>query len=287
MTIDDTQHPAGPGEARACREGTVYAGLLGERATGLLDSDDAAAVDRHVATCRPCREGLSDALIVADALSDLAPASEPPADLRGAVLAAVAADAASVEAAAAAAAPGSTPLPDAALEGRSPVRRGARWRRLAELGRNVAVPALAAACLVLVVQVRTGDRQVDRMQVRLDRYEGERTLSVLKGADVATLDTSGALHGARAQVAIKDGVGIVAMREVPAPPRGSVWQVWVVDDEQRITSIGTIERAEQVVLLPIEQEDDDRTVERVMITSEPIGGSEVPAGIEVGESRVA
>lgn len=158
---------------------------------------------------------------------------------------------------------------------------------------RVMAPALAIACTALAIQT-VGDRsKIDQLNQRIDQYRSERTLIVNKGTSIATVRTHGALDAAKAQVAIDGDRGLIALRHVPAPPDGMVWQVWWVDGDSRIHSAGTISHAQSSAFLPLgegfEKSDTGRDLEaandsgdigleRVFITAELGSGSDEPVG---------
>lgn len=263
-----------------CSEGSRFVELLPERALGTLAGDEFRELDAHLARCASCRAELAQLEPTLDALAVSAPPIEPPESLRDDLIAAIVADAGSVDATAIAL---ERSVAEASAARARSLRRSRRWR--VRLG-FVAIPAFATAFVMLAVVAAVDVRRIQRLESKLDRFRSERTLAVLKGADVATVKTSGAFEKASAQVAVRGDAGIVALRNVPPPPAGMAWQVWQVDDRHHIESIGTLRRSARVAFLQIPP-DHDVEIERVIITAEPAGGSEAPGRERVASGHLA
>lgn len=251
---------------------TNVATMLAEHALGCLPSADAAHVDSHVASCGDCAHQLDGLLVAVASLerehATLAPA--PPADLRDLVLDAV----------------------EAAT--RPPTRRRGWLGSLPQLPRRSlalgAAPslALAAACVVLALQLADSRQLVRQLKDDVHTIESRPTLAVLKGASVKNFREDGPFDQATAQVVLGEDTGMVTVRRVPDPPTGMVWQVWQVDDEDTIRNIGTIEQGSEAVFLALEDIDREE-LKRIMITAEPVTGdeSDPPGDDVVAESTIA
>jgi hypothetical protein len=137
--------------------------------------------------------------------------------------------------------------------------------------------AAAGACttiLVLAVMLSDSREHARSLQRRLKDARGDQ-VAVLRGASISDLDPTGAFGDARAQVVLQKDAGVVAFRDVPAPPDDMVWQVWTVAEDSTFRSLGVIDGARRSAFLPIEGVDPD-DIERIIVTIEPAGGSEQP-----------
>jgi anti-sigma-K factor RskA len=198
---------------------------------GALASADAERFERHAAECELCRADLERLRPVVDALPATTEPVEPPPELRGRIMAEVRRDAAQ----------------------RRRAERTARTGRPAWLR---PVPALAAACVLLLAGVVVG--------VGLD------------GGSSRTVDGQVAIAGGTATLRIDDGDGRLRVAGVPSPPRDRVWQVWLVRGSgapEPTDALFTTDREGRAsVAVPGDLED----VDRVLVSEEPRGGSLAP-----------
>lgn len=239
--------------------------LLAEHALGALDAADAQRVDAHLIECTACRVEF-DELVAAVAHIDetlaLAAALEPAPNAARDLLTA------------ARRTPQSRPVT-------LPVAR--RRRRWGMFGVGLGGASLVAACVALALTMSTlgaRDDKIASLEQRLKAAKGDQ-VPTFRGASVKSLDTAGPFGDARAEVVLKKDAGIVSFNKVPAPPAGMVWQVWVVDSDEHITSLGIIDSARKAAFLPIPDELDRDDVDRFIVTAEPAGGSEGPSAEEV------
>ena len=241
--------------------------LLAEHALGTLDTDRRAAVDLHVVECAACRVELDE--------------------LAGGV--------ATLEEAVVAPGPGSATSQRATLLDRArmtpqiPAEETAaghapRPRRAWRAPSWLAASAATLACIALAVVLVDRQDRIDSLERRLADARGDQ-VTVLRGASIDTLDTAGPFGDARAQVVLRPDAGVVAFRDVPAPPEDMVWQVWMIDQDERISSLGVIDRAQHAAFLPIDGVDP-KDVERIIVTVEPAGGSDEPTAEEVAGATV-
>lgn len=241
---------------------------IAQHALGTLDAAASSHVDAHLAGCPACRLQFDELVAAVGAIDiAIAPATalEPSPSARGDLLAAARRTSQSRA--------GSAP---------SSARRG--WLRL---GMGLGSASLAAACIALVSMVVAVDRRDDRIAALEQRLEDARgdQVPTFRGASVKSLDTAGPFGDARAEVVLKKDAGIVAFNKVPAPPEGMVWQVWAVDTDEHIVSLGIIDSARTAAFLPIPDTDPD-DIERFIVTAEPVGGSEGPSAEEVATGTV-
>jgi anti-sigma-K factor RskA len=198
---------------------------------GALDREDAERFERHLAGCELCQADVARLRPVIEALPATTEEVEPPRALRRRVMADVKRDAAE----------------------RRRAARPARERRPAWLR---PVPALAAACVLLVAGIGVGIG--------------------LSGDASRTVDGQVAIAGASAELRIDDGDGRLQVAGVPSPREDRVWQVWLVRDggpPQPTDALFTTDHAGNAsVGVPGDLDD----VDRVLVSEEPRGGSRSP-----------
>jgi len=253
---------------------------LVDLAVGSLKPSQASKVQSHVDGCHVCAEevaALTRIIAALDAEASGARTSTPHMD--DAIVAAMLA--------AAPATMNADTSTKAARRGLS-IRLVAWFRTRTHVPRiAVALPtiALVVACAGLAVSLRSAEQRSDNLQVRLDKLEGRPQLDVLNGASIETFKTDAPFQDARVQVAVTDDGGVISLRNVPAPPKGRAWQVWQVDSDDTITSIGIIDRERDLAFLPLDDIDAD-DLKRIIITDEPAQGSDTPSSDEVARSTV-
>jgi anti-sigma-K factor RskA len=198
---------------------------------GALQSPDAERFERHLAECELCRADLERLRPVVDALPATTDPVEPPPELRGRIMAEVRRDAAQRRRA-----------EHAARSGRP------AWLR--------PVPALAAACVLLLAGVAVGIG--------------------LSGGSSRTVDGQVAVAGGTATLRIDDGDGELRVAGLPSPPSDRVWQVWLVRGggaPEPTDALFTTDREGRAsVAVPGDLDD----VDRVLVSEEPRGGSRAP-----------
>jgi anti-sigma-K factor RskA len=212
-----------------------------------MPEDERGAFERHLDACAVCREDVADLLPAAHALPMASPQMTPPPELKARIMA-------EVEREAALLAQVGAPEREAAAPTRS--RRG--WL----MGWRLA-PVAAA---LLVAGVLAG--------VALDGDEGmsspvTRTVAV-------TVDPKRAPDGT-AELHVVDGEAMLVGTGMPAPPEGRVYQVWVMpkgSNTPEPTNALFYPRADGSVATAI---PDVSEAKMVLVTDEPMGGSEEPS----------
>jgi anti-sigma factor RsiW len=227
---------------------TVAAYLLG----ALADSER-RELEAHLATCAHCREDVASLRVVADALPLAVPPVAPPPGLRDRLMETVRAEADVLSAAGAAA------------------DRPARARR-----RRFAMPlsrpfAIAGAALALLLGVALGfgiGAATNETQTKTQTVVQVRTVQ-------ATVTPATAPRGT-AVIVVRNGVATLRVRGLPAPPKGKIYEVWLLrrgaaapSPTDALFSVST--QGSGRVALP-----SVRGVEQVLVTAEPDGGSQAP-----------
>lgn len=217
--------------------------LSGAYAVDALDDLERARFEEHLAACAECRAevaSLQDATLLLSELSETA----PPAALRAKILT----DIKTVR-----------PLPP--VVARLEVRRPRRWSGLV---------AAAAAAAVFVGGGAVAWQQLgnDSSSVQLSAAD-----QVIGSADVERVDLNFP-DGAHATVYRSVALGKAALEtsKMPAPPSGSVYQLWLQKNGRMVPAglmpVGSDQK------LVIDGSADDATA--VGITVEPAGGSDHP-----------
>jgi anti-sigma-K factor RskA len=207
---------------------------------GALDDDDARAFATHLEGCEACRAEVAVLRPVVDVLPMAAPQELPPPELKVRIMAVVESEAASAPRRARAARPW--------------------WRR--------PLPALAAACVVLVLGVAVG-------------------LLVDHGRDTTKTIPGFGPRGAQVALHVDDHHGRLDLRGMPEAPAGHVYQVWLVTgtDKPRAThalfSVPADGRAR------VEIPESLKGTDQVLITAEPPSGSVQPTSAPIAGAKLA
>jgi anti-sigma-K factor RskA len=203
-------------------------------ALGALTPEEARRFDAHLADCELCRADLATLRPVVDLLADTPEPVEPPPELRRNLMAVVEQEAAE----------------------RRRAARGEQapwWRALVPRP----LPALAAACVLLVVGLGVG--------------------VALTGEDVREVDAAGAPPGVQAALRIDGDQGELVLRNMPSPRPGRVMQVWVMRGQgapPEPTDALFTPNASGTASVAVPGDLDGVT--RVLVSEEPRGGSRSP-----------
>lgn len=226
---------------------TVAAYLL-----GALADAERTEFEAHLTGCASCREGVAELRLVADVLPLAVPPVPAPPQLRERILDTVRAEAELLHAA-----------------GSSADRpRPARRRFPSLFARPVAI-AGAAAALVVGVAVGFGLGNVT------DDEPATRTVVQVRTVQ-AEVDPATAPRGA-AFIVLRNGVATLRVRGLPQPPRGYVYEVWLLrrgaaapSPTDALFGVSRADGSGRVALPNV------RGVEAVLVTAEPAGGSPAP-----------
>jgi len=224
---------------------------VGAYLLGALPPDEHEAFEAHLRDCDACRRDVEELRVAADALPvSVAPVAPPPA-LKQRIMAVVESEA---ELLAAAGQRADVPAPPAP-------RRRRSWRL------RPAFAAVAAAVL-LGIGVVAG--------VLLPGGDGARTVVA-----------SSTAPGAHVELEIDDDGATLVARDMPAPPQGRIYQVWLKrpGGDPQPTSVLWSTRADGSAEVAVPGSLDG--VEAVLVTDEPPGGSDVPSKAPVITAETA
>lgn len=242
----------------------LFAELGPALALDALDEPERAVLEEHARRCPTCARELRAWREVAAQLALAAPQREPPASLGARILAQAHADLAS-----------STSTPP----------RG-WWQRLQRWSPAVAAAALATAIAALVwgatLQAQLAETRQQLEWARTSYWTIARVLASPE-AEVYELQPTEAAPGAVGKVWVDpvSGQGMMMARNLPPPPPGRTYQVWLVNDGQRVSS-GFLRANEEGIYYTVLQAPGRLTdYQRIGVTLEPAGGSSGPTGPRV------
>jgi anti-sigma-K factor RskA len=230
--------------------------LAGAYALDALTEIERAGFARHVAECETCAVEVAELTETASRLSAAA-WDTPPPRLRDAVLREVAQTRQI------------TATRHRADKPSSDVRT---WRRRTAAAVAAGVVALGGMAGVWVVQEqRVGDAQ----QVAQQLQEGQVRLGQIVAAGDAQLKSANVPGGGTMTVAISRRLddGVVLMDNLPAPPDGKVYQLWLIKGAKP-TSLAVMAAGQRNGAAVV---DSVGTADTIGVTIEPAGGSATPS----------
>jgi anti-sigma-K factor RskA len=216
---------------------------------GALVDDEHRDFVEHLRGCADCRREVAELHVATNALPLAAEQVDPPAHLRERIMAVVREEAR---------------LQAAARGERDDGRERARRRRRRRLPGVGPVPAAIAACALLALGVAAG--------VLVDRSgDGAREVP----AEVA-------LAGASATLRVEDdGDARLQLRDMPQPPPGRVYQVWLKRPGADPAPTDALFTPGGDGAATVDVPGDVRRVAQVLVTDEPRGGSRRPTRMPV------
>ena len=216
-----------------------WADVAGAYVLGAMPSGERGEFEAHLETCTVCQEEVAELRPAGEALPMASPPMLPPPALKDRIMAEVEREAAL--------------LASAGADADRPRRERGRGRSW--LGGWRLAP-VAAALLIAGVLIGTALGGVGGDGLRT--YEFDRT--------GAQLEVEG------------DNATLVA-RDLPAPPEGRVYEVWVMPEGSQTpepTDVLFTPRSDGSAVAAIPGSADD--IQQVLVTDEPFGGSDEPTG---------
>jgi anti-sigma-K factor RskA len=235
--------------------------LLGAFTLGAVDTEEAATVRAHLATCAECQAEIAELWLAVDSLPAMIEPMEPPPALRDRIAAAIMAEAASP-----APAPLASPTPDPvpAIAPAPPVPEPIR--RPASFWSKVTPWAAAAAILLLL----SAGLLVWNLRLR----EQIATAPVAETIALAPTDLA---PDARGEVTYlpQDDLFMLEVRDLPPLEPDQVYEVWLIGEDGVPAPAGVFDQpTDQHAIVA----DRDR-YETLAITAEPGPlGTEAPTG---------
>lgn len=250
----------------------LVAELETDLALGLATDEETRRAEAHVAVCPTCAERLDGLRATLAALALTAPRVEPPLRLKARVLAEA-----------------------TRLRAPAPLKTSGRpgwlgWlptRAWAALAAGLATIALAAGVWGYSLQA-----ELNRQQVAYERLSGayRQVVAVLAADRLEERDLNGG-PGAptawgRLYVNPATGQGMLMARDLPPPPEGTTYQIWLIRQGER-TSGGFIRMGDDGVGYALLNAPEGRwTYDAVGVTREPTGGSPGPTGPQMLFGRI-
>jgi len=207
-------------------------------ALGVLDPEESARVERHLASCASCRAETQAFAETAWVIAETQ-GRDVPSRVRAAIVERARAEG-----------PGRSSLADF-------------FRRPVPL----LVPVALAAVLVLsLAGYGTARRDADRYAA---------VVAQTVGAKVVPLAATGAVGGIRGSLVIPaNGAAPYLILDLPPAPAGKTWEAWVIRGETPLRAGITDERGLTTLTLSASVASGDT----VAVTSEPAGGVDAPTG---------
>jgi anti-sigma factor RsiW len=226
-------------------------------ALGALPEDERAGFEAHLMGCPACRAELDELRVAAEALPVAAPPMRPPPALKARIMAEVEREAELLRSAG--------PAADRPAPAPAPRRRFA-WPSF-----RFPTPAVAAlACAALLIGLGVG--------AFLFGSSGGRTVDFQRSGTLSA--------DASAELDVKGDSAVLVARGLPAPPAGRVYQVWLQRDGQAPEPTAALftPRRDGSATANV---GDVKGVAKVMVSSEPTGGSPMPTTAPILIATVA
>lgn len=231
-----------------------YADHVAPWLLGALGEREREEFERHLAACVRCREEVAALRPAVEALPLAAPPVAPPPELRDRIMRVVESEAELLQAAG-----------EQADRAPEPRRERRRWPVFGSLR-----PALVAAVTALVVGVGVGGYLIGNASTG--------------GGGARVVAAKVSFPAAHASVRTEGDEASLDLANMPPPPRGRVYQVWLKRDGQppRPTRALFVVRSGSVTI-----PGGIKGADQVMVTDEPPGGSLAPTRQPVIVARTA
>ena len=247
--------------------------LLGAFALGAVDTEEAATVRRHLATCAECQAEMAELWLAVDSLPGMIEPVEPPPALRDRIAAAISAEAASPAPVppAPAVVPAPEPVPTIAPAPPmpEPIRRPASfWSRAAPWAAAAAVLLLLSAGLLV-------------WNLRLQEQIQQATAPVAETIALAPTDVAPEARGEVTYLP-QDDLFILDVRDLPPLEAGQVYEVWLIGAEGPVPAGVFDQPTDQHAIVA-----DRERYDTLAITAEPGPlGTEAPTGEIVATASI-
>lgn len=216
---------------------------------GALGEEEQHTFATHLESCEVCRREVADLQVVADVLPMAAPQVVPPPELKSRIMAVVTAEAQLLRA--------TGPEADRVPGRRQRGERRGWWRRLAApLTRLRPLPAAALASVLLALGVAGG--------------------VLLSSGDDTVSHPGFGPRGAQVALKVTGDHGQLDLSGMPAPPKGRVYQVWLVRGKEQPRPTHTLFTVPRDGHTRVDIMESLKGADRVLVTAEPSGGSTQP-----------
>jgi hypothetical protein len=210
----------------------------------------------HETHCDACAAKIAELGFVSDALLNAVPQLSAPPEIRARVMAVVRAEAELLQAAG--------PMADRPIAGQAARRFGLQWLR--------PWPAAVLAASLLALGIGGG-------ALLTGGGAGDRSAKSIACAS--------APPGASCRMQVADDGARLVVAGLEAPPQGRIYQVWLERANgaapEPTEALFSVRKGHASVAVP----GDLEGVERVLVTDEPLGGSEVPTRQPVIAARLS
>jgi len=213
-----------------------------------LSAEESRSYADHLCQCDHCRLEVQDLRLVVDTLPIAAPQTTPPTALRSRIMSVVNGESELLLAAGA----------DA---DRPPAAKAPRRRWLPAVLANPLRPAVAGAlaCALLALGV-----------------VGGLAVSGIGAPETRTL-TAWAKGAAKAQLTVTGENASLQLTDMPSPPRGQVYQVWLDRGDGQLQPTHTLFNVRSDGRAKVAIDESVAGVERILVTAEPSGGNLAPS----------
>ncbi len=247
--------------------------FLPAHALGALEGEDAAAVEKHLKGCPTCRLALDGHRLVVLNLPETVPQIDPPADLKGRLMARIDALSASAVAAKPLEAPG--------------VAR--RWfgfpgqRRVQVLIASLSTVSLFLVGWAVFQTLEVNDLRDDNVEMASEIRKQWDTLAFATADGVQTVQLVGTevapMTKGSLLMDLEENKAILMVTGLTPPPKGMTYQLWLWKHETTPASLGTFGNVRNGYVMWRFQSPISLVANRFWgVTMEPRGGSEQPTG---------
>lgn len=289
-----------PGQGAISHEEAME--MAGLYVLGALDTHESIAVRDHLQACHQAHGEFPALGSMAIALGTLFEPMEPPLELKGRVMAAVAADVAAAQRASpdvvtasqrtAAPSPPAPVMVTAARAGRRPRSQWGIGTWAMASAAVLLIAALGAWNVTLQSRADDTDRQLTALQDRVEQADRRQALiaqAISASADpdsaVAVLRGVGQQAGTGFAAFPRDGDGYIVLVDLPPAPPGRTWQAWSFADGEAV-SMGVMSIGEDgyavLANVPFRPGTD-----LVALTIEEAGGAQQPSGEPVVSGQLS